>query len=117
MKNFIQNGKFLTYTIPSATTIVPGQVLIINGLKGIAQTGGTAGDKISVALTGVFELPKATGAINQGAIVYWNPTGNPVVGATGSGAITTTESTNVLMGHCFEGVASGDAFVLVRLDN
>lgn len=117
MKNFIQNGKIITYTVPSATTIVPGQVVIIGSLKGVAQTGGTAGQKITVSLYGVYELPKATGAITQGALVYWAAAGNPVVGAAGSGAITTTASGNTLMGHAFVGVNSGDAFVAVRLDN
>ena len=117
MKNFIANGKVLTYTVPSATTIVPGQLLIIGGLNGVAQTGGTAGDKISVALVGVYELPKATGAIAQGALVYWNATGNPVVGAAGSGAVTTTASTNTLIGTAYVAADSGAPLVQVRLNN
>lgn len=117
MKNYIQNGKIITYTLPESATVTSGQVVIIGTLKGVAQTSGVAGDKVTVSLYGVYELPKATGAITQGALVYWAAAGNPIGGVAGSGAITTTASGNTLLGQAFEGVASGDAFINVRLNN
>lgn len=109
MKNFVQNGKVITYTVPADTTIDSGDVVIIGGLKGVAQTGGTTGDAITVQLYGVFNLPKTGGqAITQGALVYWN---------AGAGLVTTVSTDNTLLGHAFLGAASGDTTVDVRLDN
>ena len=108
MKNSVQDGKIINYTVPSATTIAPGSVVIIGGLVGVAQTGGTTGDVITVCLTGVFTLPKATGAIAQGAVVYWS---------TANSNVTTTASDNTVIGNAFEAALSAAPTVDVRLDN
>lgn len=88
MKNRYAQGVVLEYTIPSATTIASGDVIIVGALPGIALNGGTAGDVISVNITGVYELAKATGAVAIGAKVYWDSTNsNVTTTATGNGFI------------------------------
>ena len=74
MKNFVANGKTLSYTVPAETTIVSGQLLNVGGFVGVATTSGTTGDVIEVTLEGVFRFPKATGtgtAFTRGQVAVW----------------------------------------------
>jgi predicted RecA/RadA family phage recombinase len=112
MKNYIQRGEVLDFTIPAATTVTSGELVEVGAMAGVAVTGGDAGDVIAVQLEGVFRLPKVTGAINVGAKVYSN----------GEGSVTTdsddgeTEPTAyVFVGYAFETVASNAANVAVKL--
>ena len=104
MKNFISCGDYMEVTLAAA--IVSGAGLLTNDTFGVASKSGAIGDKVNVALEGVFELPKATGAISQGAKVYWDNTAKN---------ITTTAMGNKLVGVCMAAVLSGDTKVQVRL--
>jgi len=44
-----------------------------------------AADEVDVTLTGVWELPKASGQINRGAAMWWNATNGEVRNVTGAG--------------------------------
>jgi predicted RecA/RadA family phage recombinase len=99
MKNFVQPGNVLDYTIPSATTIEPGDVVVVNDLLGVAAKGGTTGDVIPVYLEGVYELDKTTGtAHNQGDVLYWN---------SSTDKTTKTATGNKPIGYAFTAAASG----------
>jgi predicted RecA/RadA family phage recombinase len=100
MKNRYAPGFVLDYTIPSATTITAGQVVVVGALVGIAVNGGTTGDVIAVNLTGAYELAKASGEIAIGAKVYWDSTNTNV---------TTTATGNTFIGNAYKAAASGDA--------
>jgi predicted RecA/RadA family phage recombinase len=52
-------------------------------------------------------MPKATGAINQGALVYWDAT---------AGNVTTTSSGNKRAGKAAAAAASADASVQVLIN-
>jgi len=114
--NHIQSGKVINYTNSGGTAIKPGQVVVIGTLVGVALVYIAAGESGSVAIEEVYEVPKATGAIAQGAAVYWDADGNPVGGVAGSGAIVTTPTDNTLAGKAFAGVASDAAVVRVKLN-
>lgn len=106
MKNFIQEGERINYTIPAATTIASGDVVVIGNLAGIAVTGGTTGDTIAVALEGVYQLPKPTDlAVTQGDRVYWD---------TATKRVTKT-TTHKPLGTAFASAASSAATVNVRI--
>jgi len=76
-------------------TITAGDVVAIAGIGcGIATKSGVSGDIIPIELEGVFEVV-STGAIAQGARVYWN-----------GSAATATGSTNTLMGVAMKAAAS-----------
>ncbi len=105
-QNYIQEGDVMPYVVPDATTIVRGAGVLVGDLLGVALGNGSAGDTIQLALEGVFEMPKAAGAISQGAKIYWNATDKN---------LTTTASGNKLAGYAFVGAASGDATVQLRL--
>lgn len=104
MKNFIQEGEVIDVTLSG--TITSGDVVVAGSLVGVAQISGVSGDVIPVKLCGVYELAKATGALTQGAQVYWDNSAKKV---------TTTASGNTLMGYAWRAAASGDATAQVRL--
>lgn len=104
MKNYSQRGDIITVTV--GADVASGGVVVVGDLVGVAVGAAANGTQAEVCLTGVFELAKVSGAINQGVKVYWS---------AADSAVTTTASTNKLVGHAFVGAASGDATVLVKL--
>jgi predicted RecA/RadA family phage recombinase len=58
-----------------------GELIVAGALTGAADAA--AGDPVEVTLSGVWELPKASGQINEGAAVWFdNTTGHAIVNAT-----------------------------------
>lgn len=106
MKNYVQEGHVLPYVVPASTTITAGQGVKVGLFFGVAVNGGTTGATLSLSLDGVFTLPKATGAISQGAAVYWDDTNK---------RCTTTASGNLPIGLAWAAAGSSDASVVVRL--
>lgn len=104
MKNFVQEGK--TMTITAGATIASGAGVLVGSVFGVAVSSAVSGDKLPLALEGVYNLPKATGAISQGAKVYWDDTNKNV---------TTTASGNTLIGYAWDAQLSGDTTVNVLL--
>ena len=102
---YIQDGDRIDYT--PAATVTAGDVVVIGGLVGVALATIDAGSTGAVALRGIYSLPKATGAINAGADVYWDATAKKC---------TTTASGNTLMGRATAAAAANDTTVKVRLN-
>ena len=105
---FIHDGNSIDYT-PGAN-VSAGDVVVQNDLVGIAKLDIVAGKLGALAVTGVFDVPKATGAgtaIAAGAKVYWNATAQQV---------TTTATGNKYLGKTVRAAADGDATVRVRLE-
>lgn len=105
MRNFVQDGEVVTLTAPYA--VASGGGAKIGALFAVAVGTVAEGAEGEFATVGVFDLPKATGAIAQGAKVYWDDT-NRVVTGTASG--------NTLIGVAVRAAASGDAAARVRLN-
>lgn len=106
MKNYVQPGNVVTLSAP-AGGVISGQALAVGSFFGIAAYTAAAGGNVEVALEGVFELPKAAGAITPGAKVFWDAT-NSVATGTGTG--------NTLVGACTQVAGANDATVRVRLN-
>lgn len=105
---FIHDGNSIDYT-PGAN-VSAGDVVVQNDLVGIAKVDIGAGKLGALAVTGVFDVPKATGAgtaIAAGAKVYWN--------AVASQA-TTTATGNKYLGKTVRDASDDDALVRVRLE-
>ncbi|MCA9251284.1 MAG: DUF2190 family protein [Phycisphaerales bacterium] len=106
---FVQHGDVIDYT-PSAG-VAAGDVVVQGELVGIAKTAIAANLIGAIAVTGVFDVPKATGgstAITAGANVYWD--------ATNSVATTDDDTgNNKLLGKTVLAAADADATVRVRL--
>jgi predicted RecA/RadA family phage recombinase len=67
-------------------------VVIVGALAGIAAYDAESGAEVETILTGVHLLPKATGQIDAGALVYWST----------STKNCTTTGTDVLIGAAVE---------------
>jgi predicted RecA/RadA family phage recombinase len=104
-KNYVQDGRTLNYT--AGANIKSGDFVLIGALGAIAKTDIANGKTGSVHICGVFSVPKASGAITQGAKLYWSATNNN---------LTTTASGNTFVGLAAEAAASGDASVKILLN-
>jgi predicted RecA/RadA family phage recombinase len=104
---FSSEGNVIDYT-PSAD-VAAGDVVVQGDLVGIARTPIAANAPGSLAIEGLFDFPKATGAgsgIAVGTKVYWDATDKQA---------TATADTNKYLGKTAKTAADGDATVRVRL--
>lgn len=105
MKTFIQSGAVLALIAPYA--VASGGGALVGSIFGVAVNTVANAAEGEFAVTGVHDLAKATGAVTQGALIYWDNT-NKVV--------TTTSSGNKLIGVAAAAALSGDATARVRLN-
>lgn len=103
--NYVQEGKTLNYT--AGADITSGQLVLIGTIGGVAKTDIANGKTGAVHVCGVFSIPKATGAVTQGAKLYWDESESEV---------TTTATDNTLIGVAAAAAASGDSNVHVLLN-
>ena len=89
--------------------VVGGDVVVLNGIVGVAVTDIAANEQGSLAVDGNFKLPKTTAAWVRGLPVHWNPTGDPDSGTAGTGAANQL-GLGTYAGICIETAASGDDF-------
>lgn len=109
MATFVQEGNAVDYTPSSA--VAAGAVVVQGDLVGVARTPIAANALGSLAVTGVFDFPKATGAgsgIAVGAKVYWKADPGAAQADDEAGA-------NKLIGKVVKAAADADATVRVRL--
>jgi len=103
-RNYIQAGEVITVT-PTAA-VKSGELFALGQLVGVIAADAPADGEAELILTGVFALPKATGAITAGALLYLDAE---------HGSVTTTAGTNAVVGHAIEAAASDAAEAIVRL--
>jgi len=106
---FVQDGNSIDYT-PSAD-VTAGAVVVQGDLVGVAKLDIKAGTLGALAVTGVFDFPKAEGlgtAIFAGATVYWDVADAEAKEDSESGA-------NKLLGKAVKDAADDDATVRVLL--
>lgn len=107
LTNFVHKGDTIDYT-PTADVAV-GDVVVLGELVGVANRNIPANTRGGLAVTGVFDFPKASGtstAITVGSNVYWDATNKQA---------TTTSTNNKLIGKTVLAAADADATVRVRL--
>lgn len=104
MKNYVQPGDVITLTAPYA--VASGAGLLVGSLFGVACGAAALNAEVEARTTGVFDLAKASGAVTQGAKLYWDNTNK---------LLTTTSSGNTLVGVATQAAQSGDATARVRL--
>lgn len=104
--NYIQEGKALNYT-PSGADVSSGDLVVIGTIAGIAKTDIADGKTGAVHVSGVFSVAKASGAVSQGAKLYWS---------SANSNLTTTASGNTLVGVAAAAALSGDATIPLLLN-
>ena len=110
---FVHDGDAIDYTPASA--VVAGQVVVRNSLIAIAKLAIAANTLGALAVKGVFDVAKVTGAIDDGTKVYWDADGNPLDGTAGTGALTTDETLGKLAGVTVADAAETDTTARVKL--
>ena len=107
-----QRGETIDYT--PTDDLANGDVVDLATRIGVAGNDIAAGETGAVNVEGVFEMPKATGAVTLGAAVYWDAEAKNIttVASTGSGE---TKKDNIPAGYAVADAASADATVLVKL--
>lgn len=105
----VHEGAAIDYT-PGADTPA-GTVVVQADLVGITRIDLKANQLGSLAVTGVFEFPKAGGAgsaIPVGTLTYWDAAGSVATKNAAAGA-------NKLIGKAVKTTVDADAVVRVRL--
>src|SRR5437868_4768194 len=88
-----------------------GDVVVINGVPYFATVDIAASVQGALAArAGIWKGNKVTGAIAVGDAIYWNATGNPVVGTAGTGAFNNV-GTGQFVGYATAASLSGDQYV------
>ncbi|MGH6866085.1 MAG: DUF2190 family protein [Methyloceanibacter sp.] len=99
MKSFLQPGDVVPLIAPEGG-VLSGQPILVGSIFGVAAYDAAEGDEVEAQVVGVFELPKASGAITQGALIYFD---------ADPGVLTATATDNVLIGAATEAAATGFA--------
>ncbi len=105
MKNYTQRGDTLTLVAPY--DVASGAGMLVGAIFAVAATTAKAGDAVEGDVVGCFDLPKAAGAVTQGAKLYWDNTAR---------VVTTVATNNTLIGVATRAAANGDATANVRLN-
>ena len=85
---FKYDGASIDYTPTAAVTA--GTPVSQSGYVGIPKTDIAANALGALAVTGVFDIVKVTGALAVGDVIGWDSDGDPVGGVAGTGAATST---------------------------
>jgi predicted RecA/RadA family phage recombinase len=110
LAQFIQQGNSIDHTPAGAVTA--GDVIVQGDLIGIAQVDCVANQLGALAVTGVFDIDKATGAstaIVVGTKVYWDVADQQAKADDEAGA-------NKYLGKTIAAAGDDDAIVRVRLE-
>lgn len=110
MKNDVQNGDYIEFT--AGATITSGQLVQVGDLHGVSVTDVANGAKGSLAMEGIFTLPKLTAAAGDACTA-----GGPVYFSSGSVSGSSSSGTRKLVGYSLAAAAQAATTVQVRLSN
>lgn len=97
-------GKRLDYVCEG--NVSRGDVIVVGSIVGVAEVPGTAGQKISLTTSGVFEMVTDGAGVGQGAAVYLK-----------DGKVTKTAEGAVALGKAYSAAAAtAGATVLVKIN-
>ncbi|WP_280190351.1 DUF2190 family protein [Delftia sp. PS-11] len=111
-KNHVQPGKVLDYVNTTGELIKSGSVVVVGALLGVALVDIVPGHVGSVAIDGVFALPKVAGtAVGQGVAVVFkaNSKAFTVGGALAAGDVSGAAAV------AFIAAAAADTVIAVKL--
>lgn len=106
-KNFVQQGKVMTWTNGTGAAVASGEVVVVGTMVCVALGDIAVGESGELSTEGVWEVAKETPLdIGQGDKVYWDDTNNRI----------DKTDTNVSAGKAFAPAASAATTVLVKLN-
>lgn len=113
----IENMDYHTMPWTNATggNVARGDVVVVNGTVGVAIGPIDNGKSGTLVTLSVVSVRKKNESISQGAVCYWDPTGDPYLGAAGTGAVTGTATGHYFMGRAIAAADATDRRVRVLL--
>lgn len=109
----VSEGDAFDYTPVAAKTA--GAIVEIGNRAFPLPVDLAANELGALPFEGVWDIPKASGAVSAGDGIYWDNDGTPNTGDASSGAATTTSTSNTWLGFAVAAAASGDTYVRVAL--
>ena len=106
---FVHDGQSIDYT--PGSDVAAGDVVVQGALVGVAKLPIASGALGALAVRGVFDVVQAAVAFTAGDAVYWDADGDPVGGDAGTGAATSTATSNTFMGFALADTADTDETV------
>ena len=107
MTNFIQDGDIVDFITPSGG-YATGDLVVVGGFTGIAQTTTLENDTAAVVLKGVFSVDKETPLVIEVGDALYTDNGD---------AVNKTATSRTLVGYATEAALSAAVVVKVRLTN
>lgn len=105
--NYKQPGAVMEYSNAGAN-LSAGDVVLIGSRLGVCEVDIASNSSGSVAMEGVFLVPKADDAAwTQGALIYWDAADEE---------FNTSSSGNTLAGYAFEAAAESATSGLLKLN-
>jgi len=98
-------GEAINYKNISGADIAAGDIVSLTTRIGVAAADIPNGAEGALHVTGVFEMPKSSAAIDLGAAVYYN---------AADGTVSATES-DIPAGYAVSAATANDITVLVKL--
>jgi predicted RecA/RadA family phage recombinase len=83
MADYVSDDCSVSYTTTGA--LAAGAVVMMGDLIGVANRPIAANGTGTVDIDGIHSMPKGTGEITQGAIVYWNHVDSVITTSANSG--------------------------------
>ncbi|OHB51755.1 MAG: hypothetical protein A2Y12_01335 [Planctomycetes bacterium GWF2_42_9] len=117
--DFYQDGKSIDYT--PAVDVAGGQLVVLNGIIGIAKSDIAANVLGALAIEGVFAVPKKNEAFVAGLPVWFDADGDPQGGVAGSGAATqlggdAQAAEDILLGTAVADAGAANTHVYVSIN-
>lgn len=109
----VSDGDAMDYTPVAAKTA--GAIIEVGSRAYPLNVDLAANELGALPLKGVFDVPKASGAVSAGDGIYWDNDGTPNTGDAASGAATTTSTGNTWLGVAVADAGSGVTYVRVAL--
>lgn len=103
--NFVQVGTVLAYTNKGEDGILSGDIVPFEARIGIAKTDIPVDEMGSVAVTGVWALPKSSAAFEQGQEVFYKD--KQIIASKADGAVPA--------GYVWDSALAGDETVNVKI--
>lgn len=107
-----QRGETIDYT--PTDDLANGDVVDLATRIGVAGNDIPAGETGAVHVVGVFEIPKATGAVTVGQALYWDKAAENITTVASTGESPSVVN-NTPAGWAVAAAGSSDATVLVKL--
>lgn len=108
-KVYCSTNRIKTLKAVAAASAEVDDLVVVNSMLTIAYAS-VAKDNVGLYIYAADEvaLPKGSGAINAGDLLYWD---------AGNGVVTKTPSTHKLVGFAIDGAGSSDTEVMACLDS